>query len=177
MQARQKEQNAKHINREYDLKHPVAIIEKSILGSIRHVVLDIEGDANLPIITEQAPDLQQLEIWESEGPLPSVLPWSRSLWDGISLKTKAGAVSHGVSVADEVFMELDTGEWEGKQRWELGTLLRALHPDLSEKQLTSNRKKYLTFVIKGIHEVKKLGWKAQQDGKSGLYIPIKIRNE
>ena len=96
------------------------------------------------------------------------------MWDGISLKTKAGAVSHGVSVADEVFMELDTGEWEGKQRWELGTLLRALHPDLSEKQLTSNRKKYLTFVIKGIHEVQKLGWKAQQDGKSGLYIPIKI---
>ena len=174
IQAWQKEQNAKHINREYDLKHPVAIIEKSILGSIRDVVLDIKGDGNLPIITEQTPELQQLDIWESEDPLPSVLPWSRLLWDGISLQTKSGAVSHGVCVTDEVFMELNTGEWEGRQRWELGTLLRALHANLTEKQLTSNRKKYLTHVIKGIHEVQILGWKAQEDGKSGLYIPIKI---
>ena len=71
-------------------------------------------------------------------------------------------------------MELDTGEWKGRQRWKLGTLLRALHQNLSEKQLTSNRKKYLTFVIKGIQEVQKLGWTAQQDGKTGLYLPIKI---
>ena len=169
------EQTAKHINREYDRRHPVAIIEKSVLGSIRDVVLDMEGAGNLPIITEQTPELQQLDIWESEDPLPSVLPWSRLLWDGISLQTKSGAVSHGVCVADEVFMELNTGEWEGRQRWELGTLLRALHPNLTEKQLTSNRKKYLTHVIKGIQETEKLGWKAQMDGESGLYIPIKIR--
>ena len=165
-------QGAKHITREYDRQHPVSLIDKSILGSVRDVVLDVEGDGNLPIITEQIPELQQLELWESEDPLPLVLPWSRLLWDGISLQTKAGAVSHGVSIADEVFMELDTGEWEGTQRWELGTLLRTLHPNLSEKQLTSNRKKYLTYVIRGIHQVQNLGWKVQMDG--GLYLPIKI---
>ena len=168
------EQSSKNITAEYDRKHSVAILEKSILGSIRDVVLDLEGDGNLPIITDQTPVRQQLEIWESEDPLPPVLPWSRLLWDGISLQTKSGAVSHGVCVADEVFMELDTGEWKCRQRWELGTLLRALNPNLTEKQLTSNRKKYLTFVIKGIQEVQKLGWTAQQDGKNGLYLPIKI---
>ena len=168
------EQSAKQITKEYDHKHPVATIEKSVLGSIRDVVLDVEGDGNLPLIHEQTPTAQQLELWESDDTLPSVLPWNRLLWDGISLQTKAGAVSHGVCVADEVFMEFDTGEGESRQKWELGVLLRALHPNLSEKQLTSNRKKYLTYVIKGLHEVQKLGWKVQIDGKSGLYIPIKI---
>ena len=168
------EQPTKHITPEYDRKHPAAIIDKSIVGSIRDVVLDIEGDGPLPIIADDTPEFHQLDFWESDDPLPPVLPWSRVLWDGISLQTKSGAVSHGVCIADEVFMELDTGEWQSRQRWELGTLLRALHPNLSEEQLTSNRKKYLTFVIKGVQEVQKLGWTAQQDGKPGLYLPIKI---
>ena len=57
------ELRTKNITAEYDRKHSVAIIEKSVLGSIRDVVLDVEEDGNLPIITDQTPARQQLEIW------------------------------------------------------------------------------------------------------------------
>ena len=169
----QQEQTAKHITIEYDRSRPGAIIDKAIIGS-REVVLDLDGTGELPMIHNETPAPDQLELWEEDSILPAILPWHRLLWDGISLTTKSGAVSHGVCIADEVFMELEPKQVKDIQKWDLGTLLRALNPNLSDAQISRNRGKYLTHVIKGLKEVQYLGWEVRINGQTGLYLPIKI---
>ena len=169
IQAWQQEQHAKHITNDFDKLHPVSLMDKAILGSVREVVLDLDGTGELPIIHDEIPTIDQLEFWEEDSALPNILPWHR-LWNGISHTTKSGAVSHGACIADEVFMALAPKQRVDLQKWDLGTLLRALNANLSEKQIIKNRAKYLTSLIKGLKEVQYMGWEAQ----SGVYVPIKM---
>ena len=165
---------AKHITPEHFRTRPVGLIDKGIMGSIREVVLDIDGTGELPVIHEETPTQEQLMFWEPESILPAILPWQR-WWDGISLTTKSGAVSHGVCIAEDVFMELDSNQVKDVQKWELGTILRSLHPNLSDRQISRSRGKYLIHVIKGLQELQYLGWETRINGQSGLYLPIKIK--
>ena len=172
------EQTAKHITREYDRKHPVAILRSGSLGSIRDVVLDMEGTGQSLLITKEGeiPKDNQLVLFGSEPDsiLPAILPFNR-MWDGRSKKTtRGGAVSHGVRIADEAFFPIEKGELEVELKFDLGMLLRAYHPDLTEEQLTSNRGKYLKFIIEGLAQVQYLGWEYTENGKTGIWVPVKM---
>ena len=171
------DQIAKHINREYDRKHPVAILRSGSLGSIRDVVLDMEGVGQSPIIKKEGriPKDDQLVLFDAEPDsiLPNFLPFH--MWDGRSKKTtKSGAVSHGARIADEAFFPVETGELKVELKFDLGMLLRAFHPDLTEDQLTSNRAKYLKYIINGLADVQYLGWEYKKDGENGLFVPVKM---
>ena len=172
------EQTSKHINREYDRKHPVAILRSGSLGSIRDVVLDMEGTGQSLLIAKEGeiPKDNQLVLFDPEPDsiLPAILPFNR-MWDGRSKKTtRKGAVSHGVRLADEAFFPVSTGEHTAELRFDLGMLLQAFHPDLSKEQIGSNRGKYLKYIINGLAELQYLGWEYEKDGQKGLWVPVKM---
>ena len=172
------DQTAKHITREYDRKHPVAMLRSGSLGSIRDVVLDMEGVGQSPVITAESEKIEesQLVLFESDKDsiFPDILPYQQ-MWDGRSKKTtRGGAVSHGVRIADEAFFPIEKGELEVELKFDLGMLLRAYHPDLTEKQLTSNRGKYLKFIIEGLAQVQYIGWEYTENGKTGIWVPVKM---
>ena len=174
------EQTAKHINKEYDRTHTVAVLRSGSLGSIRDVVLDMDGAGQSPVIIPNSEQIQasQLTLWEAENDsiLPDYLPY-HILWDGRSKKTtKSGAVSHGVRIADEAFFPLEKGETKVELKFDLGMLLRAFHPDLKEVQISDNRGKYLKYIINGLHEVQYLGWECTTEGGTGLWVPVKMPN-
>ena len=62
------EQTAKPITREYDQRHPVSILRSGSLGSIRDVVLDMEGTGQSPVIISDSerPNESQLTLWKIE---------------------------------------------------------------------------------------------------------------
>ena len=178
IQAWQQEQTAKHINKDYDSKHPTAVLRSGSIGSIRDVVLDMDGAGQSPVIIPNSEQIQadQLTLWEHENDsiLPDYVPY-HLLWDGRSKKTtKSGAVSHGVRIADEAFFPFEKREKKVELKFDLGMLLRAFHPDLEEAQITKNRGTYLKYIINGLHEVQYLGWEYAEDGKPGLWVPVKM---
>lgn len=178
IQAWQQAQLTKHINNDYDSKRPTAILRSGSLGSIRDVVLDMEGTGQSPIMIPNSEQTQasQLTLWESEPDsiLPDTLPY-HLLWDGRSNKTtKSGAISHGVRILDEGFFPFEKGETKVELKFDLGMLLRAFHPDLTEKQIKKNRGIYLHYLINGLHEAQYLGWEYVIDGKTGLWVPVKM---
>ena len=173
-----REQTSKHITREYDRKHPVAMLRSGSLGSIRDVVLDMEGVGQSPVITAESEKIEesQLVLFESDKDsiFPDILLYQQ-MWDGRSKKTtRGGAVSHGVRIADEAFFPIEKGELEVELKFDLGMLLRAHHPDLTGKQLTSNRGKYLKFIIEGLAQVQYIGWEYTENGKTGIWVPVKM---
>ena len=173
------DKTAKPITREYDQRHPVAILRSGSLGSIRNVVLDMEGTGQSPVIISdvESPNESQLTLFpeENNSILPAILPYHR-LWDGRTpTRTRSGAVSHGERIADEAFFPLEQGDINAHLKFDLGMLLRALNPDLTEAQLSSNRGKYLHYLIHGLHEVQYLGWQYERgDGERGLWVPVKM---
>ena len=178
IRAWQQEQTAKHITAEYDANRPVTVLRSGSLGSIRDVVLDMEGAGQSPVIIPNSEQIQadQLTLWQDENDsiLPDYVPYHR-LWDGRSTKTtKSGAVSHGVRIADEAFFPFKKGETKVELKFDLGMLLKASHPDLTETQITKNRGTYLKYIINGLHEVQYLGWEYVEDGTPGLWVPVKM---
>ena len=171
--------NVKHIDPEYNIKYPTAVLACEVMGSIRDVVLDMEGASDLPVGThDDQVKTEQLVFWSSEDEqessfLPNVLPWHR-MWDGISPTTKSGAVSFGERIADEAFMALAPGEIIVELKVEFGVLIRAFHPNLLPPQIKSNRQKYAKWIIQGLKEVQYLGWAATINGEKGLYVPVKV---
>ena len=75
---------------------------------------------------------------------------------------------------DEAFFPLERGEIKAELDFELGVLLGALHPDLEPEQITSNRGKYLKYIIQGLHDIQYLGWECIHGGQTGLWVPVKI---
>jgi hypothetical protein len=144
---------AKQITREYDRKHPAAIIERSRMGSIRDVTtfsnLAEELDTLIPF-SAPAPESQQIEMpgLETQSILPEVLPLQAvHMRDGIET-TKRGAVAMPIRLFFEAMMALDPKETQVDIRFKLGDLLRYLNPDGKY-----NRTNHLPHVLRGLHSL------------------------
>ena len=171
------EQNTRHITEEYDRSRPVAILRKGSLGNVRDVFLDPDGVGISPGVHDPDTEIkcEQLILFEQPGVLPTVLPFSQSLWNGRGKKTtKSGAVSHAVRLIDEAFYGLETGEMKVEIKIDLSILLQAFHPNLTKTQITSNRGKFIKTLIDALHEIQYLGWEYEINGQLGLWVPVKM---
>ena len=144
---------AKQITKEYDRKHPAAVIERSRMGSIRDVTtfsnLAEELDTLIPL-SAPAPESQQIEMsgLETQSILPEVLPLQAvHMRDGIET-TKRGAVAMPIRLFFEAMMALDPKETQVDIHFKLGDLLRYLNPDGKY-----NRTNHLPHVLQGLHSL------------------------
>ena len=144
---------AKQITREYDRKHPAAIIERSRMGSIRDVTifsnLAEELSALMPF-SAPAPESRQIEMpgLETQSILPEVLPLQAvQMTEGIET-TKRGAVAMPIRLFFEAMMALDPKQTQGDIRFKLGDLLRYLNPDGKY-----NRTNHLPHVLRGLRSL------------------------
>ena len=147
------ETTAKQITREYDRKHPAAVIERSRMGSIRDITtfsnLAEELGALMPF-SAPAPESQQIEMpgLETQSFLPEVLPLQAvHMRDGIET-TKRGAVAMPIRLFFEAMMALDPKQTQVDIHFKLGDLLRYLNPDGKY-----NRTNHLPHVLRGLHSL------------------------
>ena len=142
----------KFITPKYNRQNPVAIIERSNLGSIRDVVItkDDGGAQIQSSIFENKPpspdQLSFLEIPDEESKLPTTLPFE-TYQKGIAT-TKAGAVSMPVRLAFESLMQMDSGRPSQRICWRLGDLIDYLNPD--KKFQWHNQ---IEYVLKGLNSM------------------------
>lgn len=149
------EQTAKPITQEYDRTHPVAIIDKASMGSIRDVILTSELSEDIgeiSSISAPAPTNEQIEIPGviTESPLPNVLPLQAIKMEFGGDTTKRGAVAMPIRLFFEALMALEPKETQASIKVKLGDLLRYLNPDAKYHRTT-----HLPYVIQGLHN---LGW-------------------
>ena len=144
---------AKPITKAYNRKHPIAVIERSRMGSIRDVTLFsslAEELGTLRTLSAPAPESQQIEMpgLETQSILPEVLPLQAvHLRDGIET-TKRGAVAMPIRLFFEAIMALDPKETQVDIHFKLGDLLRYLNPDGKY-----NRTNHLPHVLQGLHSL------------------------
>lgn len=147
------ENTAKRINNEYDRRHPVAIIDRASMGSIRDVVvpsdIQIEEIGELKGISAPAPETSQLILpgCEVESKLPAVLPLQAVSLNGIET-TKRGAVAMPIRLFFEAIMSLDPKETQSVIRFTLGDLLQYLNPDGKY-----HRTNHLPYVLRSLHSL------------------------
>ena len=152
IQAWQQEQTAKHISKEHDRKHPVAIIDRASMGSVRDVIIEgsTEELGEMKGISAPAPKSEQLEIpgLETSSILPPVLPLQAvQMVEGIET-TKRGAVAMPIRLFFEAIMALKPKETEEVIRFQLGDLLHYLNPNGKY-----NRTNHLPYVLRGLHSL------------------------
>ena len=147
------ETTAKQITRDYDRKHPAAVIERSRMGSLRDVTtfssLTEELDTLMPF-SAPAPESRQIEMpgLETQSILPEILPLQAvHMRDGIET-TKRGAVAMPIRLFFEAMMALDPKETQVDIHFKLGDLLRYLNPDGKY-----NRTNHLPHVLQGLHSL------------------------
>lgn len=144
---------AKPITKAYNRKHPVAVIERSRMGSIRDVTLFsslAEELGTLRTLSAPAPESQQIEMpgLETQSILPEVLPLQAvHMRDGIET-TKRGAVAMPIRLFFEAIMALEPKETQVDIHFKLGDLLRYLNPDGKY-----NRTNHLPHVLQGLHSL------------------------
>ena len=149
------DRTAKYITREYDHKHPVAIIDRASMGSIRDVIVPSTANwreelGSLKGVSASPPNSEQIEIpgLETQSYLPVVLPLQAvHIVDGLET-TKRGAVAMPIRLLFESIMALEPRETTADIRFRLGDLLRYLNPDRKY-----NRTNHLPYVLKGLHSL------------------------
>ena len=147
------ETTAKPITKAYNRKHPVAVIERSRMGSIRDVTIFsslAEELGTLRTLSAPAPESQQIEMpgLETQSILPEVLPLQAvHMRDGIET-TKRGAVAMPIRLFFEAIMALDPKETQVDIHSKLGDLLRYLNPNGKY-----NRTNHLPHVLQGLHSL------------------------
>lgn len=147
------ETTAKQITREYDRKHPAAVIERSRMGSIRDVTTfsSLAEELNtLRAFSAPAPENRQIEMpgMETQSILPEVLPLQAvHITEGIETN-KRGTVAMPIRLFFEALMALDPKETQVDIRFKLGDLLRYLNPDSKY-----HRTNHLPHVLRGLHSL------------------------
>ena len=145
------EQTTKHVSREYDRKHPAAVI-KHQMGSIRDINFVDIGDATLrkfasPERGEQIQTPQLLFDFAEDAPsiLPAVMPLHVAHPMGVKATTRKGAVSHVVRIFFEALMALEPSKHQADIMFRLGDLIDYLYPDG-----IFNRTNQLPHIIKAL---------------------------
>ena len=175
------ERITRNITHKWDKQHPIALNPKQVLGSVRNVVFESDSSIGQLPADQREQSLQTLFNFmkaDENSVFGDTLVWHQPLVAPTTLCTPTthdGAVAHSVRIADEIFSALTPDEFKaGKARIAFDiddVLLSFLHPDLTEKQITSNWGKYRKPMLMAFEQIDSLGWMI----KSGdLYTPIKI---
>ena len=148
------ETTAKQISKEYDRKHPVAILKHSV-GNIREIVPSASNWndelGEVKGVSAPAPKSDQIEIPGIEIPdsvLPATLPLQAiKIVEGMTTG-KRGALAMPVRLFLEAVMALDPKETRADILIRLGDLLHFLNPDGKY-----NRTNHLPYVLKALHSL------------------------
>ena len=148
------ETTAKHISKNRDRLHPVAVL-KHPMGNIREIVPSAsnwnEELGELKGVSAPPPSTEQIEIPGIESPgsvLPDTLPLEAvHMHDGMDTH-KRGAVAMPIRLFFEAAMALDPKETRADILIRLGDLLQFLNPDGKY-----HRTNHLPHVIKGLNSL------------------------
>ena len=147
VQAWIQDQTAKHINPEYNRKHPVAIL-KHPMGSYRDLTFTDAGEATLREFAspERGEQIQthQLDLGFADAPsiLPAVMPLHAAHPMGVKATTKSGAVSHVVRIFFEALMALSPSQHKADIMFRLGDLIGYLYPGYRRDDGSFDHKKF-----------------------------------
>lgn len=172
------EQNAKPISADYDSTHPIAIIQREHMGSIRDVIATSDEIQEITAVSAPAPNTSQIFIPGLETPscLPAVLPLQAiHINDTIMATTKRGAVAMPIRLFFEAIMALDPKKKQDTIRYQLGDLLQFLNPDGKY-----HRTNHLPYVLQGLHNLLwlRIPYRSEPDKPSTEtdWIPVLPRN-
>ena len=144
------EQSAKRITKEYDERHPAAII-KHPFGCVREIAFSTEGIGTIrEFTTPESVNQLSLPLIEPESIIPEVVPITFIDINGkpinVLQRTKSGAVAHSIRILFEVIMALRTGDKAPIISIPLGDMIDYLNPDGK-----FHRKNQLKYIIDGIN--------------------------
>ena len=177
VQARLQEQVANPITKEYDARHPVAVL-KSPLGSIKEVNFLDSDAANLREFAQperQTQIDQYLFDFASETPsiLPAVMPLDVAHPLGVNESTRKGAVHHVIRVFFEALMALEPTQTEGNIVITLGNLISYLYPH--GKFHRTNQLPYIINALDILHFYATVPYRTES-GNTGRWRPVVVRN-
>ncbi len=117
------EKNAKDVSRDFDGVHPVAILKRETMGSVRDVVID-NGTARVKAVNRDVPQSNQLLLPGTDTPkvLPQVLPFHAVGRNFKDFTTKSGAVAMPIRLFFEALMALGPRETQAMLRLSLGDI-------------------------------------------------------
>ena len=144
------EKTAKHITKEYDERHPAAII-KHPFGCVREIAFSTEGIGTIrEFATPESVNQLSLPLIEPASIIPDVVPITFIDINGkpmdVLQRTKSGAVAHSIRILFEVIMALRTGDKAPIISMPLGDIIHYLNPDGK-----FHRKNQLKYIIDGIN--------------------------
>lgn len=174
IQAWTQEQNAKHVTKAYDQKHPVAVL-KYPLGSIRELTFVDADAAQLREFAtpESVKQVDSQQVFDFARYPPSVLsditPLEVTHPGDLPLTTKKGAVSHVLRIFDEALMALEPRETRADIMFTLGDLISCLYPD--GKFNRTNQLPYIINALEVLHFYATVPW----DNGQGRWRPVVVR--
>lgn len=166
------ETTAQNISKEYDSKHPVAVI-KNPLGSIQVQFNGTETARLREFTTPKSIKQVQTELSESTSVLPNVLPLDIATPLGVEFKTRPGAVSHVLRIFFEALMALEPNQTQGNISFSLGDLISYLYPH--GKFNRTNQLPYIINALDILHFYATVPFQ-QTNGNMGRWRPVVVRN-
>ena len=170
------ETNTTKVTKEYDSKHPAAIL-KSPMGSIREISFEDTDFASLKEFAtpERVEQIKQLTFdlkQERNALIPPVMPLEIAHPMGIQPNTKRGAVSHTIRVFFEAIMALKPHQRQADICFTLGDLISYLYPD--GKFNRTNQLEYVTQAVEILHYYATVPF--FDDGKIRRWRPVAVRS-
>ena len=176
------QQNAKHITKEYDRKHPAGVLHPETTARFRDVLLPVELESEAATLqyTDNIPSsgqlfFPQLEYIEIASILPSVLPLQTI--GGIGLEARDGQVPMVVRLFFEGLMALDPRVTKDDVCFKLGELTEYLHMNPDSRKSSRITKRQIERVVKGLLRLQFITIPyVEKIGGPGLWLPVRPQN-
>ena len=175
-------QNAKHITKDYDRKHPASMLHPITTARFRDVVVPAGMDSDVATL-QHADSLPaasqlyfpQLEHLEVASILPSVLPLQTI--GGIDFEGRDGQVPMVVRLFFEGLMALDPRVTKEDIRFKLGELTEFLHMNRENSKSSRITKRQIERVVKGLLSLQFISIPyVEKNGGPGLWLPVRPQN-
>ena len=168
------ERTTKQITKDYDRKHPAAILKNS-MGSIR-CVSPVETSEIAQLREFATPkDSEQLQLFESNKSkliLPAIIPLQIAHPAGLKAQTKSGAVSHEIRIFFEALMALEPNQHKADIMFRLGDLITYLYPN--GKFNRTNQLPYIINALETLHFYATVPWRDDQ-GDLRRWRPVHVK--
>ena len=169
------ERTAKQITKDYDRKHPAAILKHPIGSSVRDV-LPVETSEIAQLREFATPEeSEQLWLFESNKSkliLPAIIPLQIAHPTGLKAQTKSGAVSHEIRIFFEALMALEPNQHKADIMFRLGDLITYLYPN--GKFNRTNQLPYIINALETLHFYATVPWRDDQ-GDLRRWRPVHVK--
>ena len=169
------ERTAKQITKDYDRKHPAAILKYPMGSSVRDM-LPVETSEIAQLREFATPkESEQLRLFESNKSkpiLPVIIPLHIAHPTGLKAQTKSGAVSHEIRIFFEALMALEPNQHKADIMFRLGDLITYLYPN--GKFNRTNQLPYIINALETLHFYATVPWRDDQ-GDLRRWRPVHVK--